>query len=137
MAFILVYAAFARAQYELIVIEKPFYARNFAGTILDPSGAPVAGAVVEECAALASPVEYRNPNDPRIGLLHADCDPDQHHVLASAVTDAGGHFVLPRTRNLTVRYLHVEAKGFDPLQIVVKRRSTAPAELRVTLHLGA
>jgi hypothetical protein len=58
-------------------------------------------------------------------------------VLASAVTDAGGHFVLPRTRNLTVRYLHVEAKGFDPLQIVVKRRSTAPAELRVTLHLGA
>jgi hypothetical protein len=89
----------ARAQLVLITIVRPFQAHHLAGDVVDSTGAPVAGVVVEECDALFTPLQPRGPKgEPVSGVLPRDCDREPKHVLASTTTDANGHFAFPPTK---------------------------------------
>ncbi|MGB8259891.1 MAG: carboxypeptidase-like regulatory domain-containing protein [Terracidiphilus sp.] len=102
----------ARAVYETVVIERPFHARSLAGVVLDPSGAPIPAATVE------------------------DRDPKTKQVLATATTDANGRFRFPRAKLGSVHTLYVLARGFDPLQVTVKIRLVARGGLKLRLRIG-
>jgi len=103
----------ALAQYELITIERPFRAQSLAGVVVDSTGAPVAGVAVE------------------------DRDASFKSVLHSTTTDANGRFAFSQVRNGTTHYLHLESRGFDPMQIAVKLRRLARAEVRIQLHVAS
>jgi hypothetical protein len=110
---LLLFALPVPAQYELITIEKPFRAHNLAGIVVDPTGAPVAGVVVE------------------------DRDAAFKRVLFSITTDASGHFAFAGPKSGKVHYLHLQSNGFDPLQITVKLRRATRGELRIQLHVAS
>jgi hypothetical protein len=127
----------AHAQLELITIERPLRASNLAGIVVDPTGAPVSGAVVEDCDALFSPILARGAaGEPAQAVLQGDCDRDPKHVLGSTETDANGHFVFPRANLGTTHYLHLSCRGFDPMQITVKLRFFARPRVRIKLHIA-
>ncbi len=72
---VLAFSSHAQAQLELITIERPLSSRSLAGVVVDPTGAPVSGVVVEECDALFTPVQPRGPaEEPVRGVLEGDCD---------------------------------------------------------------
>jgi uncharacterized GH25 family protein len=102
-----------RAQLERITIERPFRAQNLSGTVVDLTGAPVPGVVVE------------------------DRDAAFKSTLFSTTTDSNGHFVFPPAKNGTLHYPHFESRGFDPMQITVKLHRLARAEVRIRLHVAS
>lgn len=125
-----------RAQYELIIIEKPFSSHSLSGVVVDPTGAPIAGAVVEECKAPFTPIEARNAQGKPTGeILHGDCT--QGSIVATKETNAHGHFSLPKAKEgKQTYYLHVSSPGFDPMQITVKLKFFARAGVRIRLHIA-
>jgi hypothetical protein len=128
----------AVAQYELVTYDRPFVARSLAGIVVDYSGAPVPGAVVEECDVPFTPVPLRGPTGEQTsGVAEGDCDQDPRHVLASRTTDEGGRFVFPRAKRGSTHYLHIVSRGFDPMQIKVKLRFVAHSELRIRLKVAS
>jgi uncharacterized protein YfaS (alpha-2-macroglobulin family) len=106
---LLLCALSAQAQWELITLEG-VSARHLAGFVTDSTGAPVSGVAIE------------------------DCDPSYKQVLASATTDANGHFDFPKTKMGTTHYLHLESRGFDPMRIPVKLRRFSKANLKIQLY---
>lgn len=116
----------AHAQLELIVIDRPFQARNLAGVVVDSTGAAVPGVLVEECDASFTRTIS--------GVLVGDCDQDPKHVLASTTTDVNGHFAFPRAKMGTTHYLHVRCNGWDPMPFSVKMRRLARTTLRIRLR---
>jgi len=127
----------ALAQLELITFERPLRASSLAGIVVDPTGVPVSGVVVEDCDALFSPVLARGAaGEPAQVALQGDCDRDPKHVLGSTETDANGHFVFPRAKLGTTHYLHLSCRGFDPMQIAVKLRFFARPGVRIKLYIA-
>jgi hypothetical protein len=127
----------AQAQLELITIERPLRANNSAEMVVDPTGAPVPGVMVEECDALFSPIPARGENgEPVSEVLPGDCDKEPKHGLASTMTDANGHFAFPKARRGKKHYLHLSCPGFDPMQFSVKLRFFARKEMRIKLHIA-
>jgi hypothetical protein len=125
----------ANAQLELITIEKPFTAQSLSGTVVDPTGAPVPGAVVEECRAPFTPIEARDAQSkPNGEILHGDCT--QGSIVTTAITNARGHFSLPMAKEGKTHYLHVASPGFDPMQITVNLKFFARAGVRIRLHIA-
>jgi hypothetical protein len=106
------FALSSLAQYETIEIARPFSAHRLAGIVVDPSGAPVKGAVVEECDATFS-------------LVHS-----------TTTADADGYFAFPDAKIGSTFHLQAKSLGFDPMRITVKLRRFARAELRIELVIA-
>jgi len=122
---------------ELIVIEKPFIARGLSGVVVDSTGAPVRGAVVEECEPPSSSDEAKNSRgEPAGEVFHGDCTLAPSRILASTETGAQGYFSLPTAKTRRIHYLHVSAPGLDPMQITVKLKHFARAGVRIQLHVA-
>jgi hypothetical protein len=109
---LLAIALAANAEYQIVEIERPFRAHHLAGVVVDPSGATVAGAMVD------------------------DCDPTFSRVLGSATSDADGNFAFPLAKIGSTHYLSFHARGFNPLRITVKVRYFAREKLIVKLPIG-
>jgi hypothetical protein len=128
----------ALAQYELIMIERPFQARHLAGVVVDSTGAPVAGVVIEDCVQTFRKV--RAPGDTETPVFEErmilDCHFESKHVLASTRTDSEGRFKFPHATMGSTHYLYLSQSGFDPMQIAVKLRFFACAEMRVKLVIA-
>jgi hypothetical protein len=111
VAALLMIALPARA-IELITIEHPFRSHHLAGVVVDTTGAPVSGVVVE------------------------DRDSTFTHVLASTKTDANGYFAFPKAKKGTTHYPHLNNYGFDPMQITVQLGWFAKCNLRIRLYIA-
>jgi len=134
---LIAFALPARAQYELIEIEKPFRAHNLAGVVVDSTGAPVDGVVVVECDAIFIPLHAWNSAGESVpDVLDTDCDREPKHILRSTTTDANGHFAFPKAKTGTTHYLYLRSKGFDPMKITVKSRFFAKGQLRIKLVIA-
>jgi len=122
---------------ELITIKHSFHAHNLAGVVVDASGAPVAGVLVEECDASFSPRMVKDSaGEPVPELMLWDCDRDPKRVMASTTTDANGSFSFPQAKKAKAHYLHLSLRGFDPMQIVVKLSRLARSELHIQMHVA-
>ena len=126
----------AHAQLELIMIEKPFVARSLSGVVLDPSGAPIAEVLVEQCNTSSAPNQIRNERGELVGTVPSDCAREPGHILASTKTNANGFFSLPGAEKGKAYYLHLSSPGFDPMQITVKLRFYSWGRLRIKLHIA-
>lgn len=127
----------ANAQLELVVIEKPFTAHSLSGTVSDPTGSPVAGAVIEECDAPFTPIEAKDPQGRPTGtVLHGDCTRNPSRIDSSTVTDLKGHFTIRSAKTGKVHYLHISSPGFDPMQITVRLTLFAKAGVRIQLRIA-
>jgi hypothetical protein len=100
------YIAFAQ---EIITIQRPIHSRSLIGVVVDPSGAPVEGVLVE------------------------DCDQSFMHVFVSVRTNKEGRFVFPKAKRGSTHYLRFFKNGFDPMRVKVQMRHLAPAEVRIHL----
>jgi hypothetical protein len=122
---------------ELVIIERPFHAHNLAGVVVDPSGAPIPGVVVEECDASFSPRPLNDPAEkPSPITVLWDCDRDPKHVIASEKTDANGHFSFPRAKKAKAYYLHLSVAGFDPMQVIVNVGRYERSELHIQMNIA-
>lgn len=122
---------------ELITIERPFRAHHLAGVVVDSTGAPVSGVVVEECDALFTPIQVKGPEGKPVSwVAHGPCDRDPKHILASTKTDANGHLAFPQVKTGTTHYLIMRIDGWDPMQIAVQLRWIAKGNLRIKLHIA-
>jgi hypothetical protein len=134
---ILAFALPAWGGIELITIERPFHARSLAGFVIDATGAPIPGVVVEECDASFSPrpiIDSAGKPVPRVMLR--DCDQDPKHILASTTTDANGHFAFPEAKKAAAHYLHLSSSGFDPMQVIVKVSRLARSAPHIQMHIA-
>ena len=129
------YAIPARAQYALVEFVHPFRAHHLAGFVVDSRGAPVPGVLIEDCIQTFGQVRLPGNAEPPVfkKKMSLDCHSEPKHVLASATTDAKGHFMFPHTNMGTTHYLYLTAYGFDPEQITVKLRRFAKRNLRIRL----
>jgi hypothetical protein len=132
-----VFALPVNAQLELIMIERPFHARALSGVVVDPSGAPIPGVVVEECDASFSPRPLSDPGEkPSPMTMLWDCDRDSKHIVATVTTDANGRFAFPQAKEAKVHYLHLSLNGFDPMEIVVIVSRFARTEPRIKMTIA-
>lgn len=99
--------------YALVTIEPPFQAQELAGVVVDPSGVPVEGVLVEEWDASFTV------------------------KLASTRTDKEGRFAFPKAKSESTHYLSISKNAFDPMHVTVHIRHLAHAGVRVHLHLAA
>ena len=86
----------AFAEYTVVRYEKPIHAHHLEGIVVDPGGAPLPGVAVE------------------------DVDETAGKVLARATTDGQGRFAFAGAKPGTTHFLHLKARGFNPLEIVIK-----------------
>jgi hypothetical protein len=136
---LITFALTARAQgYALISFAYPFHAHELAGVVVDDTGAPVPGVVIDDCVQTFRQV--RAPGDAETPVFEEkmilDCHFELKHVLASTTTDSKGRFRLPHTKMGTTRYLYLSHYGFDPMQITVKLRWFARRNLRIKLVIA-
>ncbi len=97
----------ALAGVEVVRISTPFHAHHLEGVVVDPVGEPISGVTVE------------------------DVDETANKVLATVTTDAQGRFAFPHAPSGTSHFLHLRARGFNPLEVIVKVGGLP----RPTLHL--
>ena len=109
-------AVSARAQWTLVVIERPLHAHNLAGIVSDSNGAPLPGVRIEVCD---------RPDTP--------CNSDPKHVLASTTTDGNGHFSFPKISMWRTRYLHLSLSGMDPMEVRVKWSLFAHSQVTIKM----
>jgi len=108
----------AFAVYEIVEIQLP--ASRLAGSVHDPSGSPIEGVNVtlHRCA------------------VRSDGSMDMNEkVIGTAMTDATGHFALPRNLRPSSACLSFRLIGFNPVLAGIKWRSSAPA-LEVKMPIG-
>jgi hypothetical protein len=125
----------ARAGIELITFEQPFRAHHLSGVVVDSTGAPVPGVVIEDCVQTFIQARASGNAEPPVfeKRMILDCHSEPKHVLASTTTDSKGHFKFPHTKMEAMHYLYVNRSGFDPMQITVKLRWFAKGKLRIKL----
>jgi hypothetical protein len=122
---------------EEITVEKPFVARNLSGVVVDPSGSPISGVVVEQCDASFVQSEVYNGQGQSAGkVLVPDCNREPGHAITITTNDANGRFGFPNVKSGRVYYLHLSGPGFDPMQVTVKLRFFARAGVRIQLRVA-
>jgi hypothetical protein len=128
----------ARAGIDLITFAHPFHAQNLAGIVVDSTGAPVPGVVIEDCVQTFRQVRGSDHSEPPVfeEAMILDCHSEPKHVLASTTSDSEGRFKLPHAKMGTTHYLFVYCSGFDPMQITVKLRWFARRHLRIKLIIA-
>ena len=100
------------AQYQTIEIEKVQLARSLAAMVLDPTGPPIPGVLVEEFSS------------------------DWKESLRSTRTDATGGFTFAPVKGRDVYFLELRINGFDPLRVRVKIDPKQGKNLRLKLELA-
>ena len=135
---LLAFALPAHAGIELITFEQPFHAQNLAGVVVDSTGAPVPGVVIEDCVQTFRQVRGSDHSEPPVfeNAMILDCHSEPKHVLSSTTTDSNGRFKLTHAKMGSTHYLYVYCPGFDPMQITVKLRWFARRNLRIKLHIA-
>ena len=135
---LIAFALPARAGIELITFEQPFHAQNLAGVVVDATGAPVPGVVIEDCVQTFRQVRAPGDAEPPVfeEAMVLDCHFEPKHILVSTTTDSNGRFKLPQAKMGSTHYLYVYCPGFDPMQITVKLRWFARRNLRIKLHIA-
>jgi hypothetical protein len=128
----------ARAQLALITFDRPFQTRNLAGVVVDSMRAPVSGVVIKDCVQTFRQVRAPGDVEPPVfeKAMILDCHLEPKHVLASTTTDSKGSFRFPNAKMGSTHYLFLNQSGFDPMQIAVKLRHFARAEVRVKLAIA-
>ena len=135
---LLAFALPARAGIELITFAHPFRTHHLAGVVVDATGAPVPGVVIEDCVQTFRQVRAPGDAEPPVfeEAMVLDCHSEPKHILASTTTDSNGRFKLPHAKMGSTHYLYVYCPGFDPMQITVKLRWFARRNLRIKLHIA-
>jgi hypothetical protein len=135
---LLAFVLSARAQVALIEFAHPFHARHLAGVVVDSTGAPVSGVVVEDCVQTFIQARASVEADTSIfeKRMILDCHSEPEHILASTKTDAHGYFEFPRSKMGTTHYLFVYCPGWDPMQMIVKLRRYVKRNLKIQLHIA-
>lgn len=100
------------AQYS-VQIKNVQSARSLAGVVVDPSGAPIPGVLVEEVS------------------------PDWKGSLRSTKTDANGSFEFDPVKGRRLYYFQLRQDGFNPLLVRVKVDRRRGKDLRLTLIVAA
>jgi len=128
----------ARAGIELITFAHPFRTHNLAGVVVDSMGAPVAGVVIEDCVQTFKQVRSSGDAEKPVfeERMVLDCHFEPKHVRASTTTDSEGRFKFPHAKMGSTHYLYLSQSGFDPMQITVKLRHFAHAEVRLQLVIA-
>ena len=129
-------ASIARAGIELVVLENPIHTRHLSGVVLDPSGAGIPGVLIAECAAM--PVKA--PEISEFGFLPREfegtCGKADEHVVAWAISDSTGRFVVPKVMSGRTHKLLMSANGFNPMRMTVTTRPLASKELHITMSVA-
>jgi ABC-type uncharacterized transport system permease subunit len=97
---------------ETVEIQKVQVVRSVSGMASDPSGAPIAGAVIAELGA------------------------DGKTVARTVQTDKNGHFSLPARPHQRIYSLRISMKGFNPLIVHVKTSRWSRKTLKLRLEVG-
>jgi hypothetical protein len=134
---LIAYALPVRAQ-ALIEFSHPFHAQNLAGVVVDSTGAPAPGVVIEDCVQTFRKVRGSDHSETPVfeERMILDCHSEPKHVLASITTDSNGSFRFPHAKMGTTHYLFVYSPGFDPMQITVNLRWFAKRNLRIMLIIA-
>ena len=111
-SFLLLVPIHLYAQYQIIEIEKVQLARSLAAEVLDPTGSPISGALVEEFSS-----EWKES-------------------LRTTKTDATGRFSFAPVKGRDIYYLQIRMDGFDPLRFRVKVDPKQGKNLRLTLEVA-
>jgi uncharacterized GH25 family protein len=140
MQFGLILALFAFAlparAIELISIANPFHAHKLAGVVVDDTGTPVPGVVVDECAAIFITRHAWNGFGEQVSdEQDTDCNLEPKHILSSTITDANGRFAFPHQKQGSRHYLYLHSREFDPMKIIVKIHWYARRTLRIEIHV--
>lgn len=106
---VVVLASAAFAGIDTVEIQKVQIVRAVSGTVSDPAGAPIVGAVVAE-----------------LGM-------DSKTVIRTVQTDTNGHFSLPARSHQRIYTLRISMDNFNPLIVHVKTSRWARTMLK--LHL--
>jgi hypothetical protein len=123
---------------ELITFSSPFHAHEFAGVVVDQTGAPVSGVVIEDCVQTFGQ-QWTSIHEKKAILdepMLLDCHSEPKHVLASTTTDSNGRFKFPQAKKGTTHYLNICCKGFDPMQITLQLRWFAKRNIKIMLHIA-
>ena len=110
--FLLLVPIHLHAQYQTIEIENVQLARSLAAVVLDPTGSPIPGVLVEESS------------------------PNWKESLRSTRTDATGGFSFAPVKGRNVYYLQLRMDGFDPLRVRVKIDPKRGKNLRLKLEVA-
>jgi len=131
-------SASARAGIELVEIESAIHARHLAGIIVDPTGAPISGVLVKECASSAGGAQDSPPPEfaREFTQFDSNCENTNKLVVAWAISDSSGHFVLPKLSSNGPYQILVSSNGFDPMRMTIKLRFLAPKQLRIKMHIA-
>jgi hypothetical protein len=95
-----------------IEYEKAQVARSLAAVVVDPTGSPIPGVLVEECSS------------------------DWKESLRSTKTDTAGGFTLSPVKGRRVYYLQLRMNGFNPLRVQVKLDAKRGKNLQLTLEVA-
>jgi hypothetical protein len=112
VSFLFLVPVHLHAQYQIIEIEKVQLATSLAAVVLDPTGSPVPGVLVEEFSS------------------------DWKQSLRSTKTDAKGGFILAPVKGRDVYYLQLRMNGFDLLRVRVKIDRKQGKNLRLKLEIA-
>ena|SRR5579862_2056712 len=110
--FLFLVPIYLHAQYQTVEIEKVQLARSLGAVVLDPTGSPISGALVEEFGS------------------------DWKESLRTTKTDATGRFSLAPVKGRDVYYLQLRMNGFDPLRVRVKIDPKQGKNLRLKLEVA-
>ena len=111
--FLLLFPAHLHAQgVSTIEYEKVQVARSLAAVVVDPTGSPIPGVLVEECSS------------------------DWKESLRSTKTDTAGSFTLAPVKGRSVYYLQLRMNGFNPLRVPVKLNPKHGKNLQLTLEVA-
>jgi hypothetical protein len=95
-----------------IEYEKMQLARSLAAVVVDPTGSPIPGVLVEECSS------------------------DWKESFRSTKTDTAGGFTFVPVKGRSVYYLQLRMNGFNPLRVPVKLNSKHGKNLQLTLEVA-
>jgi len=66
----------------------------------------------------------------------ASCGSAAERIVAWAISDSSGHFVLPKLSSNGPHKILVSSYGFDPMRMTVVLRLFARKDLRITMHVA-
>jgi hypothetical protein len=112
VCFIFLVPIHLHAQYQIIEIEKVQLATSLSAVVIDNTGSPMLGVVIEEFSS------------------------DWKQSLRSTKTDATGGFTLAPVKGRDVYYLQLKMNGFDPLRVRVKIDPKQGKNLRLKLEIA-
>ncbi len=97
---------------ETIQVEKPFAARQVAGTVVDTTAFPIENVLVQIC------------------------DLHWSRCTATAITKTNGEFSFPSLTQKQLYYLRLSARGFNPLEVKIRTRHFGDREVKLQMSVA-